>query len=69
MDDDALTEDTARRMTFTWFPGHMLAARTKVAETMRLTDLVIEVLDARAPLSSCNPTVESLRRAGQKPAL
>ena len=69
VDDAAATEDTARRMTFTWFPGHMLAARTKAAETMHLTDLVIEVLDARVPLSSCNPTIESLRRAGQKPAL
>jgi len=56
-------------MTFTWFPGHMLAARAKAAEAMGMTDLVIEVLDARVPLSSCNPTVESLRRAGQKPAL
>ncbi len=36
---------------------------------MRNTDLVIEVLDARAPLSSCNPVFERLRRAGQRPAL
>ena len=36
---------------------------------MRMTDLVIEVLDARVPRSSCNPTFETLRRAGQKPAL
>ena len=32
-------------------------------------DLVIEVLDARVPRSSCNPTFEELRRGGQKPAL
>lgn len=56
-------------MSINWFPGHMIAARTKAAETMRKTDLVIEVLDARVPLSSCNPTFEKLRRAGQKPAL
>ena len=30
-----------------WFPGHMNAARKKAAETMKTTDLVIEVLDAR----------------------
>jgi ribosome biogenesis GTPase A len=56
-------------MSINWFPGHMIAARTKAAETMGRTDLVIEVLDARVPLSSCNPTFEKLRRAGKKPAL
>jgi ribosome biogenesis GTPase A len=56
-------------MSINWFPGHMVTARTKAAETMRKTDLVIEVLDARAPLSSCNPIFEKLRRAGQRPAL
>jgi ribosome biogenesis GTPase A len=56
-------------MSINWFPGHMIAARAKAAETMRMTDLVIEVLDARAPRSSCNPSFEKLRLAGQKPAL
>ena len=56
-------------MSINWYPGHMVTARTKAAETMRKTDLVIEVLDARAPQSSCNPVFERLRRAGQRPAL
>ena len=56
-------------MSINWFPGHMITARKKAAETMRMTDLVIEVLDARVPRSSCNPLFEALRRAGQKPAL
>ena len=56
-------------MSIKWFPGHMITARKKAAESMRLIDLVIEVLDARVPRSSCNPTFEELRRAGQKPAL
>lgn len=56
-------------MSINWFPGHMIAARDEAAETMRMTDLVIEVLDARVPQSSCNPTFEKLRRAGQRPAL
>ena len=56
-------------MSINWYPGHMVTARTKAAETMRNTDLVIEVLDARAPLSSCNPVFERLRRAGKRPAL
>jgi len=56
-------------MSIQWFPGHMLTARKEAAESMRMTDLVIEVLDARVPRSSCNPTFEKLRQAGQKPAL
>ncbi len=56
-------------MSIKWFPGHMITARKKAAESMRLIDLVIEVLDARVPRSSCNPTFEELRRAGEKPAL
>ncbi len=56
-------------MSIRWFPGHMIGARKKAAESMRMTDLVIEVLDARVPRSSRNPTFEALRHAGQKPAL
>ena len=52
-----------------WFPGHMNAARKKAAETMKTTDLVIEVLDARIPLASCNPMVEELRLFRQRPSL
>ena len=52
-----------------WFPGHMATARTKAAETMRKTDLVVEILDARVPHASRNPGFEVLRRAGQRPAV
>jgi ribosome biogenesis GTPase A len=52
-----------------WYPGHMAIARKEAAETMRKTDLVIEVLDARVPHSSCNPVFEGLRRQGGRPAL
>ena len=47
----------------------MNAARRKAAETMKTTDLVIEVLDARLPLASSNPMVEELRRHRQRPSL
>ena len=49
-------------MAIQWFPGHMNAARRKAAETMEMTDLVIEVLDARLPAASSNPMVDELRR-------
>jgi ribosome biogenesis GTPase A len=56
-------------MAIQWFPGHMNAARKKAAETMEMTDLVIEVLDARLPAASSNPMVEELRLHRQRPCL
>jgi ribosome biogenesis GTPase A len=47
----------------------MNAARKKAAETMEMTDMVIEVLDARLPQASCNPMVEQLRLHRQRPCL
>ena len=38
-----------------WFPGHMLRAGKQLQESIRLVDLLVELLDARAPLSSRNP--------------
>ena len=56
-------------MTIEWFPGHMATARREAGETMRKTDVVIEVLDARVPFSSASPLVEQLRTELQRPAL
>jgi ribosome biogenesis GTPase A len=56
-------------MSINWFPGHMVTARKEAMEAMRQTDVVIEVLDARVPHSSCNPMFETLRRENQRPAL
>jgi ribosome biogenesis GTPase A len=47
----------------------MVTARKDALATMRQTDVVIEVLDARVPHSSCNPMFETLRRENQRPAL
>jgi ribosome biogenesis GTPase A len=52
-----------------WYPGHMVTARKEAAIAMRKTDVVIEVLDARVPLSSRNPVFEELRRENQRAAL
>jgi ribosome biogenesis GTPase A len=56
-------------MSIQWFPGHMTSARRKAAETMEFTDVVIEVLDARAPEASCNPMIKELREHRQRPCL
>ena len=56
-------------MAIQWFPGHMNSARNKAAETMEFTDVIIEVLDARAPEASRNPMIEELRLHRQRPCL
>jgi ribosome biogenesis GTPase A len=56
-------------MTIQWFPGHMTSARKKAAETMALTDVVIEVCDARLPEASSNPMIRELRLHRQRPCL
>ena len=56
-------------MPISWYPGHMLTARKDAVAAMGRTDLVIEVLDARAPRASCNPVIETLRKQNRRPAL
>ncbi|HEY7744724.1 MAG TPA: ribosome biogenesis GTPase YlqF [Desulfuromonadales bacterium] len=49
-------------MKIEWFPGHMNKASRQIAETIQGFDVIIEVLDARLPVSSANPLLEELRR-------
>lgn len=43
-----------------WFPGHMRKAERLVQENLKLVDVVIELLDARIPLSSANPVLREM---------
>ncbi|MCF2554351.1 ribosome biogenesis GTPase YlqF [Faecalicatena contorta] len=47
-------------MHFQWYPGHMTKAKRMMQENMKLIDLVIELTDARIPLSSRNPDIDEL---------
>ncbi len=48
-----------------WYPGHMAKARRMLAESVKLVDVVIEMVDARAPASTRNPDFDDL--FGTKP--
>ena len=50
-----------------WFPGHMKKAERLIRENLSLVDIVIELLDARIPLSSQNPMLREI--LGDKPRL
>ena len=51
-----------KSMRINWFPGHMNKARIEIEEAMTEVDMVIEVLDARLPMSSQNPMIKDLRQ-------
>ena len=50
-----------------WFPGHMAKTRRMIASNLSLVDAVVEIVDARAPLSSRNPEMDNMTK--NKPRL
>lgn len=54
-------------MNIQWYPGHMTKAKRMMQENIKLIDVVIELVDARVPVSSQNPDVRNL--AHQKPRI
>ena len=54
-------------MLFQWYPGHMTKTKRMMQENIKLIDVVIELVDARVPLSSKNPDIDQI--AGSKPRI
>ena len=50
-----------------WFPGHMAKARREISEKLKFVDIVLEILDARVPISSQNPMMGEILK--DKPTL
>lgn len=61
MDNNNLT-----KMNINWFPGHMAKTRKQITEDMKLVDVVIEILDARIPISSQNPEIKQITQNKKK---
>lgn len=47
---------------YQWYPGHMTKARRAMEEDIKLIDLVVEVIDARIPISSRNPDIDNMAK-------
>ena len=47
-------------MNYQWYPGHMTKAKRMMEENIKLIDLIVEVVDARIPMSSRNPDIDDL---------
>lgn len=54
-------------MDIQWFPGHMKKTQRMIAENLKFVDIVAEVIDARIPVSSRNPDIDTL--VGERPRL
>ncbi len=62
------SEDEKRfpKISISWYPGHMAKTMKQVEEDLKLADIVIEILDARIPISSQNPEVQKLIKNKKK---
>ncbi len=52
-------------MVLQWFPGHMAKTRRLITDSLKLVDVVVELVDARLPLSSRNPEIDKI--VGHRP--
>ena len=55
------------QMNIQWYPGHMTKTRRKLDSDLKLVDAVCEIVDARIPVSSRNPDIDSI--CGNKPRI
>ena len=55
------------KMTIQWYPGHMTKTRRQIEADLKQVDAVCEIVDARIPMSSRNPDIDSI--SGNKPRL
>ena len=53
-------EKSFPKTSINWFPGHMAKTRRQIEEDLKLVDIVIELLDARIPMSSQNPDLKNI---------
>ena len=49
-----------------WYPGHMAKTRRQIAEDLKMIDVVVEILDARIPMSSQNPDIRQITQNKKK---
>lgn len=53
-------------MTINWYPGHMKKTKELIQSNLKLVDVVVELLDARIPISSKNPQIDELVKGKER---
>lgn len=54
------------KININWYPGHMLKTKKQMIEDLKLIDVVVEILDARIPVSSQNPDIQNITKNKKK---
>jgi len=54
------TQKSLSKVVINWYPGHMVKTKRQIIEDLKLIDVVIELLDARIPVSSQNPDIAEI---------
>ena len=57
-----MSENKNSKININWYPGHMTKARRMMEENIKLVDMVIVIIDARAPKASRNPDIDTLAK-------
>ena len=53
-------EEKLTKVGINWYPGHMAKTKRQISEDLNLIDIVVEILDARIPISSQNPDINNM---------
>lgn len=67
IDTSSSTKEAFMNMNINWYPGHMEKTRKDIINSLKLVDLVVEIIDARIPKSSRNPLLDEI--IGDKPRI
>ena len=59
-------EQNTTQININWYPGHMAKTRRQIEQDLKIVDIVIELLDARIPISSQNPDIANITRGKKK---
>ena len=59
-------EKSFPKVGINWYPGHMLKTKKQMIEDLKLIDVVVEILDARIPISSQNPDIQNITKNKKK---
>ena len=54
------------KVPISWFPGHMAKTKRQITEDLKLVDVIVEILDARIPISSQNPEIQEIIKNKKK---
>lgn len=58
--------DNSTKININWYPGHMAKTKKQIIQDLKLIDIVIELLDARIPISSQNPNIAEITKNKNK---